>query len=388
LTQLTGKSKNQHEIAHQALSAPLSLGNLSLNNRIFMAPLTRSRSAQPGNLQTALHALYYSQRASAGLIISEATQISQEGQGYAWTPGIHNDEQVKRWRLVTEAVHNRGGRIVCQLWHVGAISHRVFQPDNGRPVSSSEFQPKGEAFVGDLHPDGPTIPHPKARALTLDDIQRLKNDYRHGAQCAKSAGFDGVELCAANGYLLDQFIRSSVNKRDDQYGGSVENRLRLLSEIIDVISEVLPKWNIGVRLSPTGGPGGSYDDDPQTTYVAAAAAVSAKGIAYLHVVRPNNYTGDGSGVEQGSELLKKMRGAFDGIFIANGGFDAKEGAQWIRNGDADAIAFGRAFLANPDLPARIAQDGPYNEPDEETFYGGGSEGYVDYPTLSHRTSAL
>lgn len=388
LTQLNGHNDNQHEIAHQALSAPLTLGNLSLNNRIFMAPLTRSRSAQPGNLQTPLHALYYSQRASAGLIISEATQISQEGQGYAWTPGIHTDEQVKSWRLVTEAVHNRGGRIFCQLWHVGAISHQVFQPDNGRPVSSSEFQPQGEAFVGDLHPDGPTIPHPKARALTLDDINRLKNDYRHAAQCAKSAGFDGVELHGANGYLLDQFIRSSVNKRDDQYGGSLENRLRLLSEIIDVLSEVLPISNIGVRLSPTGGPGGSYDDDPQTTYVAAAAALSAKDIAYLHVVRPNNHTGDGSGVEQGNELLKKMREAFDGIFIANGEFDAPEAEKWLNNGDADAIAFGRPFLANPDLPERIAQNGPYNEPDEETFYGGGSEGYVDYATLTHRSSGL
>lgn len=386
--QSKAKSDIQQPIAHQDLSKPLTLGNLSLNNRIFMAPLTRSRSAQPGNLQTPMHALYYSQRASAGLIISEATQISQQGQGYAWTPGIHTDEQVESWRLVTEAVHNRGGRIFCQLWHVGAISHQVFQPDSNLPVSSSEFQPKGEAFVGDLDPDGPTLPHPKARALTLDDIQMLKNDYRHAAQCAKSAGFDGVELHAANGYLLDQFIRSSVNKREDNYGGSVQNRLRLLIEIIEVIKEVIPSSNIGVRLSPTGGPGGSYDDDPQTTYLAAAEAVSATGVAYLHVVRPNDHTGDGPSDEQGDALLKKMHDAFDGVFIANGEFDANEGAKWVGNGDADAIAFGRSFLANPDLPARIAQDGPYNEADENTFYGGGSEGYVDYATLCHRTSAL
>lgn len=388
MTHSNDPSKSFELNCHQALSAPLTLGNLSLSNRVFMAPLTRSRSAPAGNLQTPLHALYYSQRASAGLIISEASQISQQGQGYAWTPGIYTEEQVQSWRLVTEAVHNQGGRIFCQLWHVGAISHQVFQPDHARPVSSSEFQPKGEAFVGDLHPDGPTLPHPKSRALTLDEIQKLKNDYRHAAQCAKSAGFDGVEIHAANGYLLDQFIRSSVNKRDDQYGGTLENRLRLLNEIIDVISEVLPKSNIGVRLSPAGGPGGSYDDDPETTYVAAAAAVSAKGIAYLHVLRPNNHTGDGSGVEQGNELLKKMRKAFDGIFIANGAFDAKEANEWVHNGDADAIAFGRLFLANPDLPARIAQDGPYNKPDEKTFYGGGSEGYVDYTTLIYRPSAL
>ncbi|WP_339772040.1 alkene reductase [uncultured Paraglaciecola sp.] len=373
--------------AHQALTAPTKLGNMQLTNRIVMAPLTRSRSTAGDNLQTPLHAVYYAQRASAGLIVSEATQISPQGQGYAWTPGIFTDQQVAHWRVVTDAVHSAGGRIYCQLWHVGAISHQVFQPHNARPFSASEFQPEGEAFVGDLLPEGPTVRHPKAQAMSLEDIDNVKRDYRHAAKCAKEAGFDGVEIHAANGYLLDQFIRSSVNKRDDQYGGSVENRLRLLEEVIDVIAQEIPRNNIGVRLSPTGGPGGSFDDDPQSTYVAAAKAVSGKGVVYLHVVRPNNHTGDGSGIEQGNQLLKDMRAAFSGMFIANGEFTPEEAAKWIENKDTDAVAFGRLFIANPDLPARIAQDGPYNEPNEETFYGGGSEGYVDYPSLDDAKSA-
>ncbi len=387
-TSETINETNSEKSAFPSLLAPLNMGNIQLNNRVFMAPLTRSRSTPGENLQTPLHALYYAQRASAGLIISEATQISPQGQGYAWTPGIFTDEQVSHWKVVTDAVHNAGGRIFCQLWHVGAISHQVFQPHDARPFSSSEFQPEGEAFVGDLLPNGPTVPHPKAQAMTLEDIDNLKRDYRHAAKCAKEAGFDGVELHAANGYLLDQFIRSSVNKRDDQYGGSVENRLRLLEEVIDVIAQEIPRNNIGVRLSPTGGPGGSYDDDPEGTYVAAAKAVSGKGAVYLHVVRPNNHTGDGSGIEKGNQLLKDMRAAFSGVFIANGEFSPQEANTWIENNDADAVAFGRSFLANPDLPARIANDGPYNEPNEETFYGGGSEGYVDYPSLNFIQSAM
>lgn len=371
----------EEHIEHHPLFGALTMGDLVLKNRVIMAPLTRSRSQYPGNTQTPLHALYYAQRASAGFIVSEATQISQEGQGYAWTPGIHSQEQVENWQLVTDAVHNAGGRIFCQLWHVGAISHEVFQPDGGRPVSSSAFQPDGQAFVGDLHPDGPTVPHPQARALTLEEIERIKDDYKHAAQNARDAGFDGVELHAANGYLIDQFLRRSVNKRDDHYGGSVENRVRLLVEIVDVLLTVLPASRIGVRLTPSGGAGGSYDDDPETLYIAAAKAISGKGLAYLHVVRPNSHGGGDEKVLLACQLMQKMKDAFDGLFIANGGFDVEEAEEWVREGRADAVAFGRLFLANPDLPARIAQDGPYNQPDPDTFYGGGAAGYVDYPTL-------
>ena len=274
----TTNETNSGKSAFPSISAPLNMGNIQLDNRVFMAPLTRSRSTPGDNLQTPLHALYYAQRASAGLIISEATQISPQGQGYAWTPGIFTDEQVSHWKVVTEAVHNAGGRIFCQLWHVGAISHQVFQPHNARPFSSSEFQPEGEAFVGDLLPDGPTVPHPKAQAMTLEDIDNLKRDYRHAAKCAKEAGFDGIELHAANGYLLDQFIRSSVNKREDQYGGSVENRLRLLEEVIDVIAQEIPRNNIGVRLPPPGGPGGSYANDPEGTMSPQLKRYQAKAL--------------------------------------------------------------------------------------------------------------
>lgn len=370
------------------LFEPLKMGDLTLPNRIIMAPLTRARSTYPGHEQTPLHALYYAQHAGAGLIISEATQISQEGQGYAWTPGIFTDEQVESWKLVTDAVHNAGGRIFCQLWHVGAISHSVFQPDGGQPVSSSAHTPEGDAFVGSYHPDGPMVPFEEARALKLEEIPRVIEDYRHAARCAKRAGFDGVELHAANAYLIDQFIRSSVNKRDDQYGGSLENRLRLLVEIVDALREELPAERIGVRLSPVGGAGGSYDDDPETTYVAAAKALSGKGLAYLHVVRPNGHTSQGEDLAFGNSLSKKMREAFGGVFIINGEFEPEEAAKWIADGDADAVAFGRLYLANPDLPERIAAGGPYNEPKPDLFYGGGAEGYVDYPTLKKTETAL
>ena len=367
--------------ANSPLFSSVSLGEIDLPNRIVMAPLTRSRSEVPGNLQTGLHALYYSQRAGAGLIVTEATQISAEGQGYAWTPGIHTDEQVERWTTVTQAVRDAGGRIVCQLWHVGAISHGVFQPDGGRPVSASAWQPDGEAFVGDLHPDGPTIRHPEARALALDEIPRLIEDYRHAARCAKEAGFDGVEVHGANGYLLDQFLRSSTNRRDDEYGGSVENRIRLLVEVVEAVCEVWSPGRVGVRLSPMGGPGGSSDRDPKGLYTSAAEALAGRGLSYLHVVRPNDHTGDGSGRQEGDDIVASMRAAFDGAFVANGELDPAEAAEWIADDRADAVAFGRLYIANPDLDARIAADGPYNEPNPDTFYGGGAEGYTDYPTL-------
>ncbi|WP_339641029.1 alkene reductase [Jannaschia helgolandensis] len=371
--------------ANASLFTPLDIGPITLDNRVVMAPLTRSRSRVPGHVQTPLHALYYAQRAGAGLIVGEATQISREGQGYAWTPGIHTDEQVEGWKLVTDAVHNAGGRIFCQLWHVGAISHNCFQENNAAPVSSSVWTPEGEAFVGDYHPDGPTLPHPEARALDTDEIPRLIADYRHAARCALAAGFDGVELHAANGYLMDQFIRSSVNTRDDKYGGPVENRIRIVGEVLDALTEEMEPGRIGIRLSPSGGAGGSSDADPKGTYTAVAKLCAGRGLAYLHVVRPNSH-GGGDAAAAG-EIVASMRAAFDGPLIVNGGFDPAEGARWLAEDRADAICYGRLFLANPDLPARIAADGPYNDPDPNTFYGGGAGGYVDYPTLKRKDVA-
>ena len=365
-------------------NAPLfdtvNFGAFEAPNRIVMAPLTRSRSEAKTNEQTGLHALYYAQRAGAGLIVSEATQISQQGQGYAWTPGIFTDGQVESWKVVTDAVHEAGGRIFCQLWHVGAISHSVFQPDHGQPVSASAWTPEGEAFVGDRHEDGPQVPFEEARALRTDEIPGLIEDYRHAARCAAKAGFDGVEVHCANNYLIDQFIRSETNNRDDEYGGSLDNRLRLMREVVAAVCEELPANRVGVRLSPQGGPGGTEDANPDETYPASAKELAGKGLAYLHVIRPNSHTGEGKD-ESGDTILHAMRDAFDGTFIANGNFEPAEAAEWVEKGHADAVAFGRLFLANPDLPARIAQDGPYNEPDESTFYGGGAEGYTDYPSL-------
>ncbi len=372
--------------AHPALFQPLQLGAYQLPNRIFMAPLTRSRSLADGHVQTPLHALYYGQRASAGLIISEATQISQQGQGYAWTPGIYTDAQVQSWLPVTAAVHNAGGRIFNQLWHVGGVSHHVFQPDQQAPVSASAWTPAGMTFVGNYHPDGPIVPHPEAREMTKADIKQLIKDYQHAALMALKAGFDGVEFHAANGYLIDQFLRDSVNKRTDEYGGSVENRIRLLLEVVDALLEVLPGEKLGVRLTPIDGVGGSYDSDPATLYTAAAQALAGKGLAYLHVVRPNSHVSSEKNLGSGEAIVLAMRAAFDGVFIINGEFSPEEAEAWIAAGKADAVSFGRPFVANPDYPARIAQNGPYNQADRATFFGGDHRGYTDYPSLAHSTS--
>lgn len=369
------------ELNNASLFTPIRIGGLNLPNRIFMAPLTRSRSLAPEHTQTPLHAIYYAQRASAGLIISEATQISAQGQGYAWTPGIFTDAQVESWKQVTEAVHKAGGHIFNQIWHVGAVSHNVFQPGGKAPVSSSAWVPQGQAFVGNYHPQGPLVPHPEARALNKEEIQQIIGDYKHAAKCAERAGFDGIELHAANGYLIDQFLRDSVNKRTDEYGGSIENRIRLLNEVVDALLEVLPAGKIGVRLTPIGGPGGSTDSNPESVYPAAAKSLAGRGLAYLHVVRPNSHGGNPEELAQGIRVVAAMRAAFDGPFIANGEFSPEEAAEWVATGKADAVSFGRSFLANPDLPARIAMGGPYNEPNRDTFYGGSEAGYTDYPAL-------
>ena len=386
----------QQTIHNSALFDTVKIGDFEVPNRVFMAPLTRSRSIAPGHTQTPLHALYYAQRASAGLIITEATQISLQGQGYAWTAGLHTEEQAESWKPVTDAVHNAGGRIFVQLWHVGAISHNVFQPDGRAPVSSSVWTPAGGAFVGDYLPDGPRVPHPTARALTTEEIDGILEDYRRAARYARKAGFDGVELHAANGYLIDQFLRDSVNKRTDDYGGSLPNRLRLLNEAVDALTDILPPARVGVRLSPIGGAGASFDSDPKTTYTAAATTLAGRGLAYLHVARPNtqvprpdmHINDKANEMKTLDGILRKMRGAFDGPFIANGELTPSEAASWISAGNADAVSFGRLFLANPDLPARIAADGPYNEIDRSTLYGGGYVGYTDYPTLVKVTDTL
>lgn len=363
-----------------SLLSALEYKGMSFKNRVFMAPMTRNRADHENNTQSGINALYYAQRASAGLIFSEATQISQEGQGYAWTPGIYTEEHIKGWRIVTEAVHNAGGKIFCQLWHVGAISHPVFQKDNQKPISSSPFTPEGQAFVGDKHPDGPQIDFVEARGISEEEIPRLLEDFKHASLCAMKAGFDGVEIHGANGYLIDQFIRDSVNHRTDSYGGSTENRCKLLKEITDAVLEVWEPERVGVRLSPVGGLGGSYDSNPLRTYTQAAKAISGKGLLYLHAIRPNSHTAKGE--DENSDIIKSMRETFDGLFVVNGEFEPEEAKQWIQDGKADAVSFGRLFLANPDLPTRIKNGGPYNSANEDDFYGGAAKGYIDYPSLN------
>jgi len=353
----------------------MKMGPYTLPNRIAMAPLTRSRSRQPGNVPTPLNACYYTQRASAAFIITEATQVSLQGQGYAWTPGIHTREQVEAWRWVTDAVHQAGSLIFMQLWHVGRVSHPSLQPDGVLPVAPSAIAPSGEAFVENEQGEGALVPFVTPRALQMIEMPFIVKQFVHGARKALAAGFDGVEIHCANGYLLDQFVNSSSNQRTDDYGGSVENRARLLVEVIEAVREIWGSDRMGVRLSPLGTFNDMGDDDPEVTFGHIAERLSAYDLAYLHVVNPN---------ESGSvaTIMKVMREKYDGTLIVAGGFDREKAETWLQQGDADLVAFGRLFLANPDLPERFRQRAHLNTDDPSTYYGGGAKGYTDYPTLA------
>lgn len=369
----------------QRLLDAIQLGPYRLRNRMAMAPLTRSRARQPGNVPTALNACYYSQRASAGLIISEATQVSQQGQGYAWTPGIHTREQIDGWRLVTDAVHQAGGLIFLQLWHVGRISHPRLQPDHMPPVAPSPVKPQGQAFIENERGEGELMPFVTPRALQLEEMPYIVDQYARGARNAQNAGFDGVEIHAANGYLLDQFIESSTNLRTDQYGGSIENRARLLMEVVDAVATVWNNDRVGVRLSPMGRANDISDDDPIATFAHIARTLSDRKLAYLHLVNPLLATmQDGTEPDMRPiELLRTMREAYRGLLMIAGGFDQDTAEAWLGQGRADVIAFGRKFIANPDLPERFRQRAPLNSDDPTTYYGGGEKGYTDYPSLAH-----
>ena len=368
----------------ERLFEPLRLGRYNLPHRIVMAPLTRSRARQPGNVPTALNACYYAQRASAALIISEATQVSLQGQGYAWTPGIHSREQVEGWRLVTDAVHKAGGLIFLQLWHVGRISHPSLQPDIMLPVGPSAIKPNAQVFIENETGEGEMAPCVTPRALQIEEMPYLVQQYARGAKNALAAAFDGVEIHAANGYLLDQFIESSTNRRTDRYGDSVENRARLLLEVVQMVVEVWQADRVGVRLSPLGAMNDIRDDDPETTFGTIADKLNAYRLAYLHLVNPTL-----AALEQGVEpdaralrMIDLLREQYRGTLIMTGGFDQDMAEAWLRQGKADLIAFGRKFLANPDLPERFRRRAPLNADDRSTYYGGGAKGYTDYPTLA------
>jgi N-ethylmaleimide reductase len=372
------------EPSQALLFQPVRLGTYALPHRIVMAPLTRSRARQPGNVPTPLNASYYAQRASAAFIISEATQVSMQGQGYAWTPGIHSREQVEGWRLVTDAVHQAGGRIFQQLWHVGRISHPALQPDKMLPVAPSAIKPSGQAFIENEKGEGALVPFVVPRALQIEEMPYLVQQYVRGAKNALRAGFEGVEIHAANGYLLDQFINSRTNHRDDRYGGTVENRARLLLEVVEAVSDVWGRDRVGVRLSPLGSFNDIGDDDPETTFGQIATELSASRLAYLHIVNPAM-----SALERGIEpdrramaMVNLIREKYRGTLIIAGGFDYETAEQWLKQGRAELIAFGRKFLANPDLPERFRLRAPLNPDDPTTYYGGGAKGYTDYPSAA------
>lgn len=370
--------------ATAALFQPLALGPLTLPHRIVLAPLTRSRAGQPGNVPTPLNAAYYAQRASAALVISEATQVSQQGQGYAWTPGIHSPQQVSGWQAVTRAVHDAGGRMFLQLWHVGRISHPALQPDGMLPVAPSALLPPGEAFIANEQGQGMLVPFVVPRALDSAELPYLVQQYARGARNARAAGFDGVEVHAANGYLLDQFLESGTNQRTDSYGGSVANRARLVLDVLDAVIEVWGAERVGLRLSPYGTFNGMHDDQPRATFGYVAAAAAERGLAYLHVVRPLDTLSDGRQVPhaEADAILALLRERFRGVLMVAGGYEPAEAATWVAEGRADAIVFGRKFLANPDLPARIARGAALNIPDPASFYGGTERGYTDYPAMT------
>ncbi|BAP43621.1 alkene reductase [Pseudomonas sp. LJDD11] len=343
---------------------PITVGELQLPNRIIMAPLTRCR-ADEGRVPNAMMAEYYVQRASAGLIISEATSVTPMGVGYPDTPGIWSSDQVRGWSNITKAVHGAGGRIVVQLWHVGRISHPSYL--NGEaPVAPSAVQPAGHVSL--LRPQAD---YPTPRALELAEIGDIIDAYRSGAENAKAAGFDGVELHAANGYLIDQFLQTSTNLRTDRYGGSLENRARLLLEVTDALIEVWGAGRVGVHLAPRADAHDMGDDNLTETFSYVAKELGKRGIAFI-CSREH---------EAADSLGPRLKKDFGGVYIANEKFTKASATAWLESGKADAVAFGVPFIANPDLTERLAQDAPLNQANPQTFYGKGPVGYIDYPRL-------
>ncbi len=345
---------------------PITIGELTLNNRVIMAPLTRSRAVGPGRVPNALMARYYAQRASAGLILTEATAVTPQGVGYADTPGIWSEQQVEGWKLVTDAVHEAGGKIVLQLWHVGRISDPIFL-DGALPVAPSAIAPKGHVSL--LRPQRPFV---APRALDTAELPDIVAAYRRGAENAKLAGFDGVEIHGANGYLLDQFLQDGSNRRDDAYGGPIENRARLMLEVTDACIAVWGAGRVGMHLAPRRDAHDMGDSDPAATFTYVARQLRARGIAFI-------CARESVGEDRLGPLLKKE---FGGVYIANEGMDKATAERVLAAGEADAIAFGKAFIANPDLPRRLHADAPLNAPDASTFYGASAQGYTDYPALA------
>jgi N-ethylmaleimide reductase len=369
-------------VPESSLFSPLRLGTHHLSHRIVMAPLTRMRAGQPGNVPSELNAQYYAQRATAGgLVITEATQISPRGQGYPATPGIHSQQQVAGWRLVTEAVHQKRGLIFLQLWHVGRVSHPSHQPDGGLPLAPSAVKPAGNAFTASWG----RAPFETPREIRLDEIPVLVDEYRVGARNALAAGFDGVELHAANGYLLDQFLRDGTNKRQDRYGGSFENRARFLLEVLDAVGEVFGQDRVGIRLSPLGTFNDMRDSDPVGIFSHVLRTLARNRVAYVHLLEARadeHVPDDGISLAPGAAPTAALfRPFYPGVLIGAGGFTRESAAEAIAVRTVDAVAFGKLFISNPDLPLRLKLDRALTSYDHATFYGGDAKGYTDYPFL-------
>lgn len=347
------------------------LGTLTLPNRMVMCPLTRNRA--PGGTPNSVMVEYYAQRASAGLIITEGTQVSALGQGYQDTPGIYTDEQRDGWRVITDAVHGAGGRIFAQLWHVGRVSHSFYHGQ--QPVAPSAVAPPGNAYT-----PGGMKPYETPHALTISEISAVAGEFAHAAHVAREAGFDGVELHGANGYLIDQFLQTVTNRRTDKYGGTPENRARFLLELVDVVTAIWPSERVGVRLSPAGGPNGIHDADPVATFTYAATRLNDRNLAYVHVIEAPVGTSGPDDHDVCSTAL--MRESYHGTVITAGGYTPASGERALETHAADLVAFGRLFIANPDLVARVRDGAHLNDADKTTFYSGGSHGYVDYPALT------
>ncbi|WP_375410119.1 alkene reductase [uncultured Methylobacterium sp.] len=361
-----------------SLFDPIRLGAIDAPNRIFMAPLTRARATRE-HVPTPMMVEYYTQRAGAGLILSEATGISREGTGWPFCPGIWTDAQVEAWKPVVDAVHRAGGRILCQLWHMGRIVHPDFL-GGAQPVSASATTAPDQAHTYDGKK-----PYTQARPLGLDEIPRLLGDYERAARNAIAAGFDGVQIHAANGYLIDQFLRDGSNLRDDAYGGSIENRVRLLAEVTQAVAGTVGPERTAVRLSPNGEIQGVDDSNPEALFGAAASALAKVGIAFLELREPGpNGT---FGTSNRPPIAPAIKRSFGGPLVLNSDYDGPRAEAALEAGEADAIAFGRPFIANPDLPARLAKGAALNKDDAKTWYSQGRAGYLDYPTLAEANAA-
>ncbi|MCU7836561.1 MAG: alkene reductase [gamma proteobacterium symbiont of Taylorina sp.] len=358
------------------LFEPFTLGSVSLKNRTVMAPMTRCRSGE-GDTPTPLMATYYSQRATAGLILTEGTPVSPKARGYLWTPGIYTQEQIEGWKRVSEAVHNAGGQLFMQIWHVGRISHQSLQPDSAAPEGpTNELSNATVCFAYDEQENPGNVPTTQPKAIDAEDIQRIKQEFVQAALNARQSGIDGVEIHGANGYLFDEFLNSIINTRQDGYGDSIENRCHFLLEVVDAVSDAIGADRTGVRISPNG----RFNDipeDPQmeATFIYLSRELNQREIAFLHINDQGTF-----GLPSIPEgLIPKIRYVFSGPIILCGGYDAERAKDAIDQGIADLVAFGVPFIANPDLPARLEHGWSLNEADRDTFYGGEEQGYTDYP---------